>query len=82
MPTLQNAPSMKAKSAEEEVQIASSTEGNLPLAITKEIKSIKNKHVENDLDVVSVIDYLNKKAKKQFKAIIKSNRAIGESALP
>ena len=30
-----------AQSAQEEVQIAPSTEGNMPLAITKEIKSIK-----------------------------------------
>jgi len=66
--TLQNAPSSKVNSAEEEVQFAPSTEGNLPLAITKELKSIKNKPVEQDLDAVSVIDYLNKKANKEFKA--------------
>lgn len=37
--------------------------------ITKEIKSIKKESVENDLDDVSfVIDYLNKKTGKNFKA--------------
>lgn len=48
-----------------------STEGNLPLPITKEVKSIKNIYVEKDLDVVSVIQYLNEKAKKHFKALPK-----------
>ena len=57
-----------------EVQIAPSREGNLPLAITKEYKSMKKEIVENDLDVVSVIDYLNDKANKQFKA---SSKATG-----
>ena len=57
--TLQNAPTRIAKSAEAEMQNAPTTQRSLPLAITKEIKSIKKEHVENDLDVVSVIDYLN-----------------------
>ena len=58
------------------MQIAPTTQGNLPLAITKEIKSIKNKHVENNLDVVSVIDYLNLKAKKQFKPTSKATERL------
>ena len=78
LPMVQNAPSMIAQSAEEEVQVAPSTEGNLPLAITKKTKSIKKEIVENDLDVVSVIDYLNDKANKQFKASSKVYSAIGE----
>ena len=72
LPTVQHAPSMTAKSAQEEVQVAPSTEGNLPLAITKKNKRIKKDIVENDLDVVSVIEYLNDKANKQFKASIKN----------
>ena len=71
-PTVQPAPSMTAKSAQEKVQVAPSTEGNLHLAITKKNKSIKKELVENDLDVVSVIEYLNDKANKQFKASIKN----------
>ncbi|KAA0966381.1 hypothetical protein FQ087_09165 [Sporosarcina sp. ANT_H38] len=66
--TEQHATLPTAKSAQEEVQIAPSTEGKMPLAITKENKSIKKELVENDLDVVSVINYLNDKACKQFKA--------------
>ncbi|MEK5067139.1 conserved phage C-terminal domain-containing protein [Sporosarcina sp. FSL K6-1508] len=66
--SVQLAPSMTAESPQEEVQIAPSTEGKMPLAITKEVKSIKKNLVENDLDVVSVIEYLNDKANKQFKA--------------
>jgi uncharacterized phage protein (TIGR02220 family) len=64
--TMQNAPSLNAESVEEEGRIEQTTHSNLPLAITKEVKSIKKKPVENTLDVVSVIDYLNDKAKKQF----------------
>ena len=74
--TVQHAPSTTAKSAQEEVQIAPSTEGKMPLAITKEIKSIKKELVENDLDVVSVIDYLNDKASKQFKASSKATARL------
>jgi len=73
---LQNAPSTTAKSAEPEMQFAPSTEGNLPLAITKEIKSNKKEHVENNLDVVPVIDYLNKKTSKQFKASSKATERL------
>ena len=64
---VQHAPSMTAKSAQAEVRTAPSTEGKMPLAITKEVKSIKNKHkhVENDLDIVPIIDYLNDKACKK-----------------
>ncbi|MFJ7934545.1 hypothetical protein [Sporosarcina sp. NPDC096371] len=66
--SVQDASSMTAKSAQEGVHFAPSTEGKMPLAITKENKSIKKEHVENDLDVVSDFDYLNDKASKQFKA--------------
>jgi len=74
--SVQYAPSTKAKSALEEVQIAPSREGIMPLAITKENKSIKKEPVENNLDVVSVIDYLNDKANKQFKASSKATARL------
>ncbi len=70
--TEQHATVPTAKSAQEEVQNAHSTESKMPLAITKEIKRIKKELVENDLDVVSVIDYLNDKACKQFKTTSKA----------
>ncbi|CAM3286666.1 conserved phage C-terminal domain-containing protein [Filibacter tadaridae] len=73
---VQDAPSTTAKSAQEEVQNAPSTEGKMPLAITKEVKSIKKDIVENNLDVVSVIDYLNKNARTQFKASSKATARI------
>ncbi|MDS9471942.1 conserved phage C-terminal domain-containing protein [Sporosarcina pasteurii] len=63
----QNAPIMEAKSNEEEGQIAQCDEGKMPLAITKEIKSIKKDIVGKHPDVVSVIDYLNEKTGKNFK---------------
>ncbi|MBO0603764.1 conserved phage C-terminal domain-containing protein, partial [Sporosarcina sp. E16_3] len=72
----QDAPSTTAKSFQVEVQIAPSTEGKMPLAITKEIKRIKKELVDNDLDVVSVIDYLNDKANKQFKASSKATARL------
>ncbi|MEK5068727.1 conserved phage C-terminal domain-containing protein [Sporosarcina sp. FSL K6-1508] len=74
--SVQLAPSMTAESPQEEVQIAPSTEGKMPLAITKEVKSIKKNLVENDLDVVSVIEYLNDKANKQFKASSKATARL------
>lgn len=42
--------------------------------ITKEIKSIKKDNVEKHLDVVSVIDYLNKKTGRNYKASSKSTQ--------
>ena len=69
---VQHTTSTTAKSVQGEVRIAPSTEGKMPLAITKEVKSNKHKHVENDHDVMSVIGYLNKKACKQFKASSKA----------
>lgn len=53
----QNHPKRKCK-------LTPSREGKMPLLITKEYKNIKKELVENDLDVVSVIDYLNNKACK------------------
>lgn len=52
---MQNAPSVNEAYTEEAGQIAPSRQGNLPIAITKEVKKIKKKPVEKDLDVVSVI---------------------------
>ncbi|WP_124069391.1 conserved phage C-terminal domain-containing protein [Filibacter tadaridae] len=78
---VQDAPSTTAKLAQEEVQIAPSTEGKMPLAITKEVKSIKKDIVENDLDVVSVIEYLNDKASTQFKASSKATARLVKGRL-
>lgn len=75
LPMGQNAQSMGATCTEGEGQLASCDEGNLPLAITKEIKSIKKDTVENDLDVtLLVIQYLNEKANKHFKASSSANQ--------
>ena len=74
--TKQNAPTKIANSVEPETQIAPSRDGNLPLPITKEVKSIKNIYVEQDLDVVSVIQYLNDKAQKHFKASSKPTERL------
>ncbi|MBO0589451.1 hypothetical protein [Sporosarcina sp. E16_8] len=68
----QDAPSTTAESFQEEVHFTPSTEGKMHLAITKKIKRIKKDIVENDLDVVSVIEYLNDKTCKQFKASSKA----------
>ncbi|MFD1929247.1 conserved phage C-terminal domain-containing protein [Sporosarcina siberiensis] len=65
--TLQIAPIANANTAEGELQIAPNMQCNLPNAIPKEVKSIKKNSVEQGLDVVSVIDYLNEKANKEFK---------------
>ncbi|MCG7337125.1 conserved phage C-terminal domain-containing protein [Sporosarcina sp. ACRSM] len=73
---VQSATMTTASSAEEEVQVAPSTEGNLPLAITKKVKRIKKDIVENDLDVVSVIEYLNDKANKQFNVTSKATARL------
>ena len=60
------------------MQVAPFTEGKVPLAITKENKRIKKELVENNLDVVSVIDYFNDKANKQFKAYSKATMCLRE----
>ncbi|NYF23632.1 conserved phage C-terminal domain-containing protein [Sporosarcina sp. JAI121] len=73
---VQDAPSPTAQSSQEKMQNAPTTEGKMPLAITKEFKSIKKDTVENDLDVVSVIEYLNDKANKQFKASSKATARL------
>lgn len=75
LPTVQLAPSNSASCTEGEGQTASCDEGNMHLAITKEIKSTKNDIVENDLDpTFIVIDYLNNKAQKSFKASSKATQ--------
>jgi len=75
--TLQNAPTTIANSAEDEMQIAPTLQGDLPSAITKELKSIKKSNtVENDLDVVSVLQYLNEKAQKDFQATSKPTERL------
>ena len=74
LPTGHNASSRGADCTEGEGQSASCDEGKMHLAITKEIKSIKKESVEKDLDVVSVIDYLNQKAGTRFKATSKATQ--------
>ncbi len=66
----------EAQSTEEEVQVAPSRESNLPLAITKEIKSNKKEIVEQQLDVVQIIDHLNSSSTKQFKAASKATKRL------
>ncbi|KXH86951.1 conserved phage C-terminal domain-containing protein [Sporosarcina sp. HYO08] len=73
---VQDAMPATAQLAEEEMQDAFSTEGNMPLTITKKNKGNKKYTVENDLDVVSVIDYLNTKANKQFRATSKATARL------
>lgn len=77
IPTGQFAPSDDANCTDGEVQNASSDEGKLHPAIPKEIKSIKNNNVELELNIVSdVIDYLNTKANKYFKASSSSAKKL------
>ncbi|MHA6260596.1 conserved phage C-terminal domain-containing protein [Sporosarcina sp. CAU 1771] len=70
--TLQNAHSRDSLLPDQEMQIAPSTQVTLPLPITKEFKSIKKELVEKDLDVESVVAYLNLKTSKQFKPTSKT----------
>lgn len=65
-------------SAQSETPVAQNEEaegGSLRKPITKEVpnKTINKDLVENNLDVIAVIQYLNKKAKKQYRA---SSKAI------
>lgn len=68
LPPVQFAQMDGAECADKTEQNAPSSQGKLHKPITKEIKSIKKDNVENNLDVVSVIDYLNKKTGRSFKA--------------
>lgn len=79
--TEQPAINTEAKSTEEEVQVAPSRQSNLPLAITKEIKSNKEEIVEKHLDVVKFIDHLNAKSNKQFKVSSKATELLVNSRL-
>ena len=73
LPTGQVAPIDSAECPDGEGQVAPCDEGKMPLAITKEIKSTKKSIVESDLDIISqVIDYLNRKTGKSFKATSKA----------
>lgn len=76
LPTGQLAPSKGAECTEGEGQSALCDEGKMPLAITKEIKSTKKESVENDLDLISVIDYLNKKTGRSYKASSKNTQGL------
>lgn len=75
LPSVQNAQTDSAKCTDGAEQNAQSDQCKMHKAITKEIKSTKKDIVENDLDVASsVIDYLNEKAGKRFKAKSAANR--------
>lgn len=64
----QNALSNNAKCTDRRGQSALTDEGNLPRAIPKEIKSIKNNNVEQVDIAFKIIEYLNIKASKNYKS--------------
>ncbi|BAQ11131.1 hypothetical protein OXB_2660 [Bacillus sp. OxB-1] len=78
LPSVQPVPSNKAKRPAGEEQLAPCEEGNLSLPITKELKRDLNKeYVGTRPDVVfEVIDYLNAKTGKEFRAKSKSTRRM------
>lgn len=57
-------------------QNAPTHQGKMHSPITKEVKSIKKNSVEKDLDYVSVIEYLNQRTNKNFKASSKSTQRL------
>lgn len=62
------ASSTVARCKEEDQLNAPSNEVEFPPTRSKEFKDIKKEYVGSHLDVVSVVEYLNEKADKQFKA--------------
>lgn len=62
-------------------QSAPSSGVNLPLPITKELKRIKKETVGKHPDVVSILNYLNEKTGKQFKASSKSTERLVHARL-
>ena len=73
---MQNDPSTITDLTEPDDQNDPTRRVNLTAAITKELKNIKNKHVETALDVGSVINYLNAQANKDYKPSSKATAAL------
>lgn len=65
----------------EEGKMHPSDEGNLHQAIPKDIKSIKNNNVEQLDNVQLVIDYLNAKANKQYRATTAATKRVIQARL-
>ncbi|WP_431030032.1 conserved phage C-terminal domain-containing protein [Lysinibacillus sp. LZ02] len=75
-PMGQNAPSDRADCTDGRGQVAPTDEGKMHRAIPKDIKSIKNNNVEQ-LDVVhQIIEYLNVKASKNYKATTTATKRL------
>ncbi|MDS9473204.1 conserved phage C-terminal domain-containing protein [Sporosarcina pasteurii] len=74
--TGQNDLSNVTKSPEGEAQSVMSSDDKMSLAITKEVKSIKKHTVGQHPDAVAVINYLNEKAGKQYKASSKATERL------
>jgi len=76
LPSVHLAPSIQANLPQEDGQLAMCEEGNLPTPITKELKSnLRKENVETRLDAISeVIDYLNEKTGKSFRANSKATQ--------
>lgn len=79
--TAQNDPSIGSECTDGEGQSAPSSEVKLTLAITKELKSIKKETVGQHPDVVSILNYLNEKTGKQFKASSKATERLVHARL-
>ena len=74
--TGQNAPSIGATCTDGRGQVAPTDEGKMHPAIPKEIKSIKNNNVE-ELDMAhQIINYLNDRASKNFRATTSATKRL------
>lgn len=76
LPRVLDALSNGASCPKGEVQNVLCDEGNLPLAIPKEYKSNKNNNVEQADITHEIIDYLNSKASKKYRATIAATKRL------
>lgn len=72
----QNDPSSGSTCTDKRGQSVPSSEVNLILPITKELKSTKKEIVGEHPDVVSILNYLNEKTGKQFKTTSKTTERL------
>ena len=79
--TAQNDLSNGSECTDGEGQSAPSSEVKLTLPITKDLKSIKKETVGKHPDVVSILNYLNEKAGKQFKPTSKATERLVHARL-